>query len=58
MTFLQYEMPTLPFPDASFAAAFMGNVYCYSNPKSFKRYCILVQLREMEVFVLSNTLDK
>ena len=30
----------------------------YSNPKSFKRYCILVQLREMEVFVLSNTLDK
>ena len=30
----------------------------YSNSKSFKRYCILVQLREMEVFVLSNTLDK
>ncbi|MYA76967.1 MAG: class I SAM-dependent methyltransferase, partial [Gemmatimonadetes bacterium] len=29
VTFLQYEMPNLPFPDASFAAAFMGNVYCY-----------------------------
>ena len=29
MTFLHYEPPTLPFPGASFAAAFMGNVYCY-----------------------------
>ena len=29
VTFLQYEMPTLPFSNASFAAAFMGNVYCY-----------------------------
>ena len=29
VTFLQFEMPTLPFSDASFAAAFMGNVYCY-----------------------------
>ena len=28
-TFLHYEPPTLPFPDASFAAAFMENVYCY-----------------------------
>ena len=36
----------------------IGAVTLYSNPKSFKRYCILVQLREMEVFVLSNTLDK
>ena len=33
-------------------------LWSYSNSKSFKRYCILVQLREMEVFVLSNTLDK
>lgn len=29
MTFLHYEPPTLPFPDASFAAAFLENVYCY-----------------------------
>ena len=29
VTFLHYEAPTLPFPDASFAAAFMENVYCY-----------------------------
>ena len=31
---------------------------CYSNPKSFKRYCILFQLGEMEVSVLSNSLDE
>ena len=30
----------------------------YSNPKSFKRYCILFQLGEMEVSVLSNSLDE
>lgn len=29
VTFLHYEPPTLPFSDTSFAAAFMGNVYCY-----------------------------
>ena len=29
VTFLHCEPSTLPFPDASFAAAFMGNVYCY-----------------------------
>ncbi len=29
VTFLHYKPPTLPFPDASFAAAFMENVYCY-----------------------------
>ena len=29
VTFLHYEPPTLPFPDASFAAVFMENVYCY-----------------------------
>ena len=30
----------------------------YSNPKSFKRYCILFQLGEMEVSALSNSLDE
>ena len=29
VTFLHYESPILPFPDASFAGAFMENVYCY-----------------------------
>lgn len=29
VTFLHYEPPILPFPDTSFAAAFMENVYCY-----------------------------
>ena len=29
VTFLHYEAPILPFPDASFTAAFMGNTYCY-----------------------------
>ncbi len=29
VTFLHYEPPTLPFPDASFAAAFLIRTYCY-----------------------------
>lgn len=29
VTFLHYEPPTLPFPDASFAAAFLIKTYCY-----------------------------
>lgn len=28
-TFLHYKPPTLPFPDASFAAAFLIKTYCY-----------------------------
>ncbi len=42
-TFLQYEMPTLPFPDASFAAAFMGNVYCYV-PHRASRIAFLAEI--------------
>ena len=34
VTFLHYEPPTLPFPDASFAAAFMENIYCYIPHRS------------------------
>ena len=43
VTFLHYEPPTLPFPDASFTAAFMGNVYCYI-PHSAARIAFLKEV--------------
>ncbi len=61
VTFLQYEMPILPFPDASFAAAFMGNVYCYV-PHRVSRIAFLEEIArilypEGEVFLSQTVLD-
>ena len=61
VTFLQYEMPTLPFPDASFAAAFMGNVYCYV-PHRASRIAFLNEIARVlypdgEVFLSQTVLD-
>ncbi|MCY3773243.1 MAG: class I SAM-dependent methyltransferase [Gemmatimonadetes bacterium] len=61
VTFLQYEMPTLPFPDASFAAAFMGNVYCYV-PHRASRIAFLEEVARVldpngEVFLSQTVLD-
>ena len=46
------DKPTVRITTLSYAIRY------YSNPKSFKRYCILFQLGEMEVSVLSNSLDE
>ena len=43
VTLLQYEMPALPFSDASFVAAFMGNVYCYV-PRRASRIAFLEEI--------------
>ena len=61
VTFLQYEMPSLPFPDASFAAAFMGNVYCYV-PRRASRIAFLEEVARVlrphgEVFLSQTVLD-
>ncbi len=61
VTFLQYEMPTLPLPDASFAAAFMGNVYCYV-PHRASRIAFLKEIARVlhpdgEVFLSQTVLD-
>ncbi len=61
VTFLQYEMPTLPLPDASFAAAFMGNVYCYV-PHRAARIAFLDEVARVlvpdgEVFLSQTVLD-
>ena len=60
-TFLQYEMPTMPFPDASFAAAFMGNVYCYV-PHRASRIAFLKEIARVlypngEVLMSQTVLD-
>ena len=60
-TFLQYEMPTLPFPDVSFAAAFMGNVYCYV-PHRASRIAFLAEIARVlypngEVLMSQTVLD-
>ena len=62
-TFLQYEMPTMPFPDASFAAAFMGNVYCYI-PHRAARIAFLAEIARVlypnpngEVLISQTVLD-
>ena len=59
--FLQYEMPTLPFPAASFAAAFMGNVYCYV-PHCASRTAFLAEIARVlypngEVLMSQTVLD-
>ena len=61
VTFLQYEMPALPFPDASFAAAFMGNVYCYV-PHRASRIAFLAEIARVlcpngEVLMSQTVLD-
>lgn len=61
VTFLQYEMPALPFPDASFAAAFMGNVYCYV-PHRASRIAFLEEIARVlnpngEVYLSQTVLD-
>ncbi|MDE2845852.1 MAG: class I SAM-dependent methyltransferase [Gemmatimonadota bacterium] len=61
VTFLQYEMPLLPFADASFAAAFMGNVYCYV-PHRASRIAFLEEIARVlyshgEVFLSQTVLD-
>ena len=61
VTFQQYEMPILPFPDASFAAAFMGNVYCYV-PHRASRIAFLKEIARVlypngEVFLSQTVLD-
>ena len=61
VSFLQYEMPTLPFPDASFAAAFVGNVYCYV-PHRASRIAFLEEIARVlhpngEVFLSQTVLD-
>ncbi len=61
VTFLQYEMPTLPFSDASFAAAFMGNVYCYvphrASRIAFLEEIARVLLPDGEVLLSQTVLD-
>lgn len=61
VTFQQYEMPILPFPNASFAAAFMGNVYCYV-PHRTSRIAFLKEIARVlypngEVFLSQTVLD-
>ncbi len=61
VAFLQYEMPILPFPDASFAAAFMGNVYCYV-PHRASRIAFMEEIARVlnpngEVFLSQTVLD-
>ena len=61
VTFLQYEMPTLPLPDASFDAAFMGNVYCYV-PHRASRIAFLEEIARVlypdgAVFLSQTVLD-
>lgn len=61
VTFLQYEMPTLPFPDGSFTAAFMGNVYCYV-PHRASRIAFLEEIARVlnqdgKVFLSQTVLD-
>lgn len=61
VSFQQYEMPTLPFPDASFDAAFMGNVYCYV-PHRASRIAFLEEIERVlipngEVFLSQTVLD-
>ena len=61
VTFQQYEMPTLPFPDASFAAAFMGNIYCYV-PHRASRIAFLEEIARVlipngEIFLTQTVLD-
>lgn len=61
VTFLQYEMPTLPLPGGSFAAAFMGNVYCYV-PHRASRIAFLDEVARVlvpdgEVFLSQTVLD-
>ena len=61
VTFLQYEMPTLPLPDASLVAAFMGNVYCYV-PHRAARIAFLDEVARVlvpdgEVFLSQTVLD-
>ena len=61
VTFLQYEMPILPFPGASFDAAFMGNVYCYvphrASRIAFLREIARVLYPNGEVFLSQTVLD-
>ncbi|MDE3000377.1 MAG: class I SAM-dependent methyltransferase [Gemmatimonadota bacterium] len=59
--FRQYEMPTLPLSDASFAAAFMGNVYCYV-PHRASRIAFLEEIARVlypdgEVLMSQTVLD-
>ncbi len=61
VAFLQYEMPTLPFSDASFAAAFMRNVYCYV-PHRASRFAFLEEVARVldpngEVLMSQTVLD-
>ncbi len=61
VTFLQYEMPTLPFSNASFAAAFVGNVYCYV-PHRASRIAFLEEISRVlypngEVLMSQTVLD-
>ena len=61
VTFLQYEMPTMPFSNASFAAGFMGNVYCYV-PHRASRVAFLEEISRVldpngEVLMSQTVLD-
>lgn len=61
VTFLHYEPPTLPFPDASFVAAFMGNVYCYI-PHRVARIAFLEEVARIlypngQLFLSNSVLD-
>lgn len=61
VSFLHYEMPTLPFPNTSFAAAFMSNVYCYV-PHRTSRIAFLEEIARVlykngEVFLSQTVLD-
>lgn len=61
VVFQQYEMPTLPLSDASFAAAFMGNVYCYV-PHRASRIAFLEEISRVldpngEVLMSQTVLD-
>lgn len=61
VTFLQYEMPTLPFFNASFTAGFMGNVYCYV-PHRASRVAFLEEISRVldpngEVLMSQTVLD-
>ena len=61
VTLLQYEMPALPFSDASFVAAFMGNVYCYV-PRRASRIAFLEEISRVldpngEVLMSQTVLD-
>lgn len=61
VTFLHCEPSTLPFPDASFAAAFMENVYCYI-PHRASRIAFLEEVArvlspEGQLFLSNSVLD-